>query len=56
MMSKEAAKSCLASEIINYRILIAHFITKKFRISVMLNRLTEILLTQMKYSYSYRSK
>ena len=35
MMNKEAAKSCLGWEGINNRILIAHFMTKKFRVSVM---------------------
>ena len=34
MMNKEAAKSCLGLEGINNRILIAHFTTKKFRVSV----------------------
>ena len=34
MMNKEAAKSCLGWEGINNRILIAHFMTKKFRVSV----------------------
>ena len=34
MMNKEAAKSCLGWESFNDRILIAHFITKKFRGSV----------------------
>ena len=34
MMNKEAAKSCFGWESINNRILIAHFITKKFRVSV----------------------
>ena len=34
MMNKEAAKSCLGWEGINNRILIAHFKTKKFRVSV----------------------
>ena len=33
-MNKEAAKSCLGWEGINNRILIAHFMTKKFRVSV----------------------
>ena len=35
MMNKEAAKSCFGREGINNRILLAHFITKKFRVSVM---------------------
>ena len=63
MMNKEAAKFCLAWKGINNRILIDHFMTKKFRVSVivvgympLLNRLTEILLTQMNFTYSYRSK
>ena len=34
MMNKEAAKSCLGWEGINNRILIVHFMTKKFRVSV----------------------
>ena len=34
MMNKEAAESCLGWEGINKRILIAHFMTKKFRVSV----------------------
>ena len=34
MMNKEAAKSCFGWEGINNRILIAHFMTKKFRVSV----------------------
>ena len=34
MMNKEAAKSCLGWEGINNRILIAHFMTKKLRVSV----------------------
>ena len=34
MMNKEAAKSCLGWEGINNRILIAHFMTRKFRVSV----------------------
>ena len=34
MMKKEAAKSCLGWEGINNRILIAHFMSIKFRISV----------------------
>ena len=34
MMSKESAKSCLGWEGINNRILMAHFMTKKFRVSV----------------------
>ena len=34
MMNKEAAKSCLDWACIKNRILIAHFITKKFRVSV----------------------
>ena len=34
IMNKEAAKSCLGSEGINNRILIAHFMTKKLRLSV----------------------
>ena len=34
MMNKEADKSCLGWEGINNRILIAHFMTKKFRVSV----------------------
>ena len=34
MMNKEAAKSCLGLEGINNRILTAHFMTKKFRVSV----------------------
>ncbi|XP_065578676.1 uncharacterized protein LOC136039119 [Artemia franciscana] len=33
MMNKEAAKSCLGWEGINNRILIAHFMTKKFKVS-----------------------
>ena len=33
-MNKEAAKSCFGLEGINNRILIAHFMTKKFRVSV----------------------
>ena len=33
MMNKEAAKSCLGWEGINNIILIAHFMTKKFRVS-----------------------
>ena len=32
LMNKEAAKSCLGWEGINHRILIAHFVTKKFRV------------------------
>ena len=32
MMNKEAAKSCIGSEGINDRIIIAHFINKKFRV------------------------
>ena len=35
MMNKEATKFCLGWEGINNRILIAHFITKKFRVSVL---------------------
>ena len=35
MMNKEAAKSCLGWEVINNRILITHFRTKKFRVSVL---------------------
>ena len=34
MMNKEAAKSCLGWKGINNRILIAHFMTKKSRVSV----------------------
>ena len=34
MMNKEAAKSCLGWEGINNKMLIAHFITKMFRVSV----------------------
>ena len=34
MMNKEAAKSCLGWEGINNRILMAHFMTKKLRVSV----------------------
>ena len=34
MMNKEAARSCLGWLGINNRILIAHFMTKKFRVSV----------------------
>ena len=34
MMNKEDAKSCLGWEGINNRILIAHFMTKKIRVSV----------------------
>ena len=34
MMNKEATKSCLGWEGINNGILIAHFMTKKFRVSV----------------------
>ena len=34
MVNKEAAKSCLGREGINNRILIAHFMTKTFRVSV----------------------
>ena len=34
MMNKEAPKSCLGWENINNRILIAHFMTNKFRMSV----------------------
>ena len=34
MMNKEAVKSCLGWEGINNAILIAHFMTKKFRVSV----------------------
>ena len=34
MMNKEATKSCLGWGGINNRILIAHFVTKKFRVSV----------------------
>ena len=34
IINKEAAKSCLCWEGINNRILIAHFMTKKFRVSV----------------------
>ena len=34
MMNKEGAKSCLGWESINNRILIVHFITNKFRLSV----------------------
>jgi hypothetical protein len=34
MMNKEAAKSCLGWEDINNRILFAHFMTKKFRVLV----------------------
>ena len=34
MMNKEAAESCLGLEGINNRILIAHFMTKKFRVLV----------------------
>ena len=34
MVNKEAAKSCLGWECINNRILISHFVTKKFRVSV----------------------
>ncbi|XP_065568941.1 uncharacterized protein LOC136032600 [Artemia franciscana] len=34
MMNKEATKSCLGWEGVKNRILIAHFITKKFRVSV----------------------
>ena len=62
MMNKEAAKSCLGWEGINNRILIAHFMTKKFRvmsyssICLLLNRQTEILVTQMSLTYCYRSK
>ena len=33
-MNKEAVKSCLGWDGIDNRILIAHFITKKFRVSV----------------------
>ena len=56
MMNKEAAKSCLGWEGINNRILIAHFMTKKFRVSVIVvyapvNQLTEILVTQMNFTY-----
>ena len=34
MMSKEAAKSCLGWECINHKMLITHFITKKFKVAV----------------------
>ena len=34
MMNKESAKSCIGLEGINNRLLIAHFMTKKFRVSV----------------------
>ena len=34
MMNMEAAKSCLGQESINNGILITHFMTKKFRVSV----------------------
>ena len=34
MMNKEATKSCLGWEGINNRKIIAHFMTKKFRVSV----------------------
>ena len=36
MMNKEVANSCLGFENINNRILIAHFMTKKFRLLVIL--------------------
>ena len=34
MLSKKAAKSCLGWKGVNNRILITHFMTKKFRVSV----------------------
>ena len=36
MMNKEAATSCLGWEVINHRSLVAHFIAKKWRVSVII--------------------
>ena len=35
LINKETDKSCLGWEVINNRILIAHFMTKKFRVAVL---------------------
>ena len=62
MINQEAAKSILGWEGIINRMLVAHFMDKKCMISVpvvfmpLKNRLTEIAVIQMNFTYSHRSK
>ena len=60
MTNKEAAKFCLFWKDINKRMLVAHFMTKKCRVSVMVvklqNRLMEIVVTWMNDTSGYRSQ